>query len=148
MMSGMPLETCWAFNKLWNDKFYCKVASCWLFILIPKKKLYWTLDCWRWGCYGVSKRRDPIAHWRNFMSHKNGIVRYTPAETSKLTHVFLVLFKINVTEALKWLSMSVMDLYKYRYASLNDGDKVLRNASLGDFVFVLTCTYTNLGSTV
>jgi hypothetical protein len=34
MMSGMPLETCWAFNKLWNNKFYYKVASCWLFLLI------------------------------------------------------------------------------------------------------------------
>jgi len=34
MMSGMPLETCWAFNKRWNNKFYYKVASCWLFLLI------------------------------------------------------------------------------------------------------------------
>jgi hypothetical protein len=33
MMSGMPLETCWAFNEPWNNKFYCKVASCWLFLL-------------------------------------------------------------------------------------------------------------------
>jgi hypothetical protein len=34
MMSGMPLETCWAFNKRWNNKFYYKIASCWLFLLI------------------------------------------------------------------------------------------------------------------
>jgi hypothetical protein len=34
MMSGMPLETCWAFNKFWNNKFYYKVASYWLFLLI------------------------------------------------------------------------------------------------------------------
>jgi hypothetical protein len=34
MMNGMPLETCWAFNKLWNNKFYYTVASCWLFPLI------------------------------------------------------------------------------------------------------------------
>jgi len=34
MMSGMPLETCRAFNKFWNNKFYYKVASCWLFTLI------------------------------------------------------------------------------------------------------------------
>ena len=33
MMSGMPLETCWAFNERWNIKFYYKVASCWLFLL-------------------------------------------------------------------------------------------------------------------
>jgi hypothetical protein len=33
MMSGTPLETCWAFNERWNNKFYYKVASCWLFLL-------------------------------------------------------------------------------------------------------------------
>ena len=31
MMSGVPLETYWAFNKLWNNKFYYKAASCWYF---------------------------------------------------------------------------------------------------------------------
>ena len=25
MMSGVPFETCWAFNKLWNNKFYYKL---------------------------------------------------------------------------------------------------------------------------
>ena len=25
MMSGMLLETCWAFSKLWNNKFYYKL---------------------------------------------------------------------------------------------------------------------------
>jgi hypothetical protein len=33
MMRGMPLETCWAFNEQWNNKFHYKVASCWLFLL-------------------------------------------------------------------------------------------------------------------
>ena len=33
MMSGMPLETCWAFNERWNNKFCYKAASCWLFLL-------------------------------------------------------------------------------------------------------------------
>jgi hypothetical protein len=33
MMSGVPLERCWAFNERWNNKFYYKVASCWLFLL-------------------------------------------------------------------------------------------------------------------
>jgi len=32
MMSGMPLETCSAFSERWNNKFYYKVASCWLFL--------------------------------------------------------------------------------------------------------------------
>jgi len=31
MMSGVPLETCWAFKKLWNNRFYFKAASCWYF---------------------------------------------------------------------------------------------------------------------
>jgi hypothetical protein len=33
MMSGVPLETCCDFGKLWNNKFYYKVASCCLFLL-------------------------------------------------------------------------------------------------------------------
>ena len=33
MMSGMPLETFWAVNERWNNKFCYKVASCWLFLL-------------------------------------------------------------------------------------------------------------------
>ena len=33
MMSGMPFETCWAFNERWNNKFYHKLVSCWLFLL-------------------------------------------------------------------------------------------------------------------
>ena len=33
MVSGVPLETCWAFNERWNNKFCYKVASCWLFLL-------------------------------------------------------------------------------------------------------------------
>jgi hypothetical protein len=33
MMSGLPLETCWAFNERWNNKFCYKVESCWLFLL-------------------------------------------------------------------------------------------------------------------
>jgi hypothetical protein len=33
MMSGMPFETCWAFNERWNNKFHYKVASCLLFLL-------------------------------------------------------------------------------------------------------------------
>ena len=32
MMSGIPLETYWAFNERWNNKFCYKVAS-WVFLL-------------------------------------------------------------------------------------------------------------------
>jgi len=44
MMSGVPRETCWAFSKLWNDKFYCRVASCWLFLLIFAIGIYYKLS--------------------------------------------------------------------------------------------------------
>jgi len=30
MMSGVPLETRWDFNKFWNNKFYYKAAYCWI----------------------------------------------------------------------------------------------------------------------
>ena len=33
MMSDVPLEKCWAFNVLWNNKFRYQVASCWLLLL-------------------------------------------------------------------------------------------------------------------
>jgi hypothetical protein len=29
MMSGVPLETCSDFNKLWNNKFYYKMHGAW-----------------------------------------------------------------------------------------------------------------------
>ena len=33
MMSDIPLETCWVFKELWNNKFRYQVASCWLLLL-------------------------------------------------------------------------------------------------------------------
>jgi hypothetical protein len=33
-LRGKWIETCWAFNKLWNNTFYYKVTSYWLFLLI------------------------------------------------------------------------------------------------------------------
>jgi hypothetical protein len=36
MMSSMLLETCWAFNERWNNTFYYKAVSCWLFLLSVK----------------------------------------------------------------------------------------------------------------
>jgi len=32
MMGGVSLETFWAIKKHWNNKFYYRVASCWLFL--------------------------------------------------------------------------------------------------------------------
>ena len=33
MMCDIPLETCWACNELWNNKFRYQIASCWLLLL-------------------------------------------------------------------------------------------------------------------
>ena len=40
LMSGVSLETCWAIEKHWNNKFYYTVASCWLFLY----DLYYVAD--------------------------------------------------------------------------------------------------------
>jgi hypothetical protein len=46
MMSGVPLETCWAFNERWNNKFCYKVAS-WLFLLNHNFSVYiWSYIQW------------------------------------------------------------------------------------------------------
>ena len=61
MMSGMPLETCWSFNKRWNNKFYYKVAFCWLFLLLQKNTVNYTknfqVGCGSW--YIVEVRNIP-----------------------------------------------------------------------------------------
>jgi len=48
MMSGVPLETCRAFNKLWNNKFYYKAASCWYFYWIWLKYLIFAIFFWKY----------------------------------------------------------------------------------------------------
>ena len=86
MMSGVPLETCWAFNKLWNNKFYYKAASCWYFYWVKmeivfympltKRKLLWrgtTLNSMHVGYYpsgeiwrsrsGISDDSKPCGVW-------------------------------------------------------------------------------------
>jgi hypothetical protein len=49
MMSGVLLETCWVFNKLWNNKFYYKAAFCWYF--------YWVIYDARIHEYQICKRQ-------------------------------------------------------------------------------------------
>jgi hypothetical protein len=49
MMTGVPLETCWAFKKLWNNKFYYKAASCWYF--------YWVIYDARIYDYEINKNK-------------------------------------------------------------------------------------------
>jgi hypothetical protein len=59
------LETRWAFNERWNNKFYYKVASCWLFLLshtamhgsMNIKSIY-TSSSWHFGAAFSSKNAD------------------------------------------------------------------------------------------
>ena len=68
MISGMPLETCWAFNKLWNNKFYYNVISCWLFLLIHTT-MHWSMNikllifC---PAFIIRFRQRDAFHQRNF----------------------------------------------------------------------------------
>jgi len=60
MMSGVPLETSWAFNKRWNNKFYYKVASCWLFLLIdtlyPTEEIATIIETSSWSNKIINKQ--------------------------------------------------------------------------------------------
>jgi len=67
IMSSMPLETCWAFNKFCNNKFYYKVASCWLFLLIHTtmhgSMNIKVLATYNLECFGCTYRvRGPILY--------------------------------------------------------------------------------------
>jgi len=62
MMSGVPLETCWASNKLLNNTFYYEAASCCYFYWviydarIHEYQIYW---------YFVSYwNQTVISHWK------------------------------------------------------------------------------------
>ena len=52
MMSGVPLETCWAVNERWNNKFCYKVASCCLFLL-SHTTMQGPMNNKSWNCYHI-----------------------------------------------------------------------------------------------
>jgi len=64
-MSGVPLETCWAFNERWVNKFYYKVASCWLFLL---SHLYGSLLLISTSLRTVTQDAymPPYTHWQQY----------------------------------------------------------------------------------
>ena len=65
---------------------------------------------------------------------------FTASETK-----IMKLFKVYLPQAV--MSKNLLYALTFSHTSLNDGD-VLRNASLGNFVVVRKCTYTNLDSVV
>jgi len=79
MMSGMPLETCWAFDERWNDKFYYKAASCSLFLLsyiinVDLNRAFSLFS--RMDLASRSTQQDSLKHpylyiqWHDILSHK------------------------------------------------------------------------------
>jgi len=81
MMSGIPLETCWALNERWNNKFYFKLASCWLFLLTPVLS-YNTPSCVLLSCFF-------------FVSHKIGppdLIHPSPKPHFKPCMIFQIYF--------------------------------------------------------
>ena len=102
MMSDMPLETCWAFNKRWNNKFYYKVASGWLFLLINT----YTFIC----CFPML-----YTSWSNSLVHSvsvttsdeeyvgNSTLRYNPEGSRvRLSMVSLKIFTVIILSAALW----------------------------------------------
>ena len=63
MMSGMPLETCWAFNERWFNKFYYKVASCWLFLLRHNLGLDLKSTLWK-SCHSQIRTGTTKNNWK------------------------------------------------------------------------------------
>jgi len=78
MMSGMPLETCSAFNKRCNNKFYYKAAPCWLFLLIALH-LYsiWQMMPINFVYYKTILRHIPSRHRQSVHSCISGHEHYS-----------------------------------------------------------------------
>ena len=109
MMSGIPLETCWAFNKRWNNKIYYKVPSCWLFLLIHttmhgsiNMKPVWNipdavctiLDSWWWTerpsetCRVLFQNKINLRFCASSWFYYRNILRRTVLQSSNLSVFF------------------------------------------------------------
>jgi len=60
MMSGVPLETCWAFKKLWNNKFHYKAASCWYFYWVIYDARTHEYQIWCFSILHLSSGRGTV----------------------------------------------------------------------------------------
>jgi len=104
MMSGVPLETCWAFNERWNNKFCYKIASCWLFLLkhkTPSEHLKLTaLQSFR------TFEIDSITILQNIWNWQH----YNPSELLKL--IAIQSFRASETVALQSFRTSEIDSIK------------------------------------
>jgi hypothetical protein len=80
MMSGVQLETCWTFNKLWNNKFHYKAASCWYF--------YWVIYDARIHEYQI---RTPLSNLEHQKQNGTTAAQWTQRFTV-LKKTFLSMF--------------------------------------------------------
>jgi hypothetical protein len=61
-----PLETCWAFKKLWNNKLYYKVASCWYLYWVFNRLLQQILK----NMQKDTLRKPYFYFWENFRNNR------------------------------------------------------------------------------
>ena len=98
MMSGMPLETCWAFNERWNNKFYYNVASCWLFLLSHIGRVLSAVSIFRVTCV-----TQTTATWHDYYDRSR--VRIGPTRKFK-TVITSICVPIFLREDLKTSDLS------------------------------------------
>ena len=75
IMSGMPLETCWAFNERLNNKFYYKVASCWLFLQSHTIHVVWHI-CSSSSKYIMTHYLQNSRKNYKFVTSGNSLIKY------------------------------------------------------------------------
>jgi hypothetical protein len=85
MMGGMPLETCWAFNKLWNNKFYYKAASCWYF--------YWVIYDARIHEYQIYSLVFQVLHTCSVFYSSNSTFQHRAVRSKLVCAVFSSYFR-------------------------------------------------------
>jgi hypothetical protein len=94
-MSDVPLETCWDFNKLWNNKCYYKAASCWYFYWVFETTLdsfsfVGNLNLWEVWCVLCSMLKCLFSLFSNLTDNKNclgyEIISFTLARSVQRKH--------------------------------------------------------------
>jgi hypothetical protein len=146
MMSGIPFETCWTFNKRWNNKFYYKVTFCWLFIRIQTTmhasvniKFYLLIYIFFYlGATAHSGPRPPYC--REFtVTLRHTTVGRTPLDewSSRRRDLYLTTHDTHNRQ----ISMPLVGLEPTIPASERQQTNALDLAATGTVILRCTCTY-------
>jgi hypothetical protein len=133
MMSSVPLETCLALNKLWNNKFYYKAASCWCF--------YWRMQYYELYVCPSLRVEQLGSHWTDLYGIWYMSIFRKSAENMEVSlksdknngHLmwramyFLIIFRSILLKMIKVLSWSFRcDRIQYNLLRQTDAWKVLQ----------------------